>query len=67
MGNRSHLEVDPDGSISLYLQATDPGGEKTANWLPTEPGKPFLMILRGYEPAGDFAALTWPGPNVSRV
>lgn len=67
VGNRTRLEVDPDGSISLYLQATDPGGEKTANWLPTESGKPFLMILRGYEPAGDFAALTWPGPNVSRV
>jgi hypothetical protein len=67
VGNRSQLKSDPDGSISLYLQATDPGEGKTANWLPTEPGKPFLMILRGYEPAGDFAALTWPGPNVSRV
>ncbi|WP_353740948.1 DUF1214 domain-containing protein [Pseudomonas fluorescens] len=67
VGNRSHLVADADGSITLYLQTSDPGEEKTANWLPTEAGKPFLMILRGYEPTGDFAALTWPGPAVSRV
>ncbi|MGH8351567.1 MAG: DUF1214 domain-containing protein, partial [Pseudomonas sp.] len=67
VGSRSHLQASADGSITLYLQANDPGGEKTANWLPTEAGKPFLMILRGYEPTGDFAALTWPGPSVSRI
>jgi hypothetical protein len=67
VGSRSHLLPSPDGSITLYLQANDPGDDKTANWLPTEAGKPFLMILRGYEPTGDFAALTWPGPFVSRA
>ncbi|MGE8066000.1 DUF1254 domain-containing protein [Pseudomonas sp. NPDC089569] len=67
VGNRTHLQADADGSITLYLQASDPGAEKTANWLPTEAGKPFLMILRGYEPTGAFAALTWPGPTVSRI
>jgi hypothetical protein len=67
VGSRSHLQPAADGSITLYLQARDPGGEKSPNWLPTEAGKPFLMILRGYEPKGDFAALTWPGPTVSRA
>lgn len=67
VGSRSHLRQGANGSITLYLQADDPGGEKSGNWLPTESGKRFLMILRGYEPQGDFAALTWPGPVVSRA
>lgn len=65
VNSRSKLTAAADGSITLYLQATDPGGGMSNNWLPTEAGKPFLMILRGYEPTGDFAALTWPGPDVS--
>ncbi|WP_165957278.1 DUF1254 domain-containing protein [Pseudomonas sp. H9] len=67
VGNRSDLRKDADGSLTLYLQATDPGGEKSANWLPTQAGKPFMMILRGYEPKGRFAAMTWPGPKVVRA
>ncbi|MCY1175660.1 hypothetical protein PS726_01824 [Pseudomonas fluorescens] len=67
LSSRSHLQQAADDSITLYLQADDPGGEQSANWLPTEAGKPFLMILRGYEPKGAFAALTWSGPKVSRV
>ena len=41
----------PDGSLKLYLQCTDPGGTKTANWLPSPCG-PFSVTMRLYLPTG---------------
>lgn len=61
------LVRDANGGLTLYLQSSDPGGEKSANWLPTQAGNPFFFILRGHEPTGTFAAMTWPGPKVSRI
>jgi len=45
----AHLE--PDGSLKIYLQCTDPGGAKTANWLPAPCGR-FSVTMRLYLPTG---------------
>lgn len=38
------LKVAPDGSLTLCIQSTDPGGDKTANWLPAPVG-PFSPLM----------------------
>ncbi|MBS0408840.1 MAG: DUF1254 domain-containing protein [Proteobacteria bacterium] len=39
-----------DGGLEIWIQRTDPGGDKTANWLPAPAQGPFAMILRAYLP-----------------
>lgn len=60
------LQFNPDGSLTVYAQASDPGGEFSANWLPTAAGENFMLITRAYEPKGAIARLEWPGPKVVR-
>jgi hypothetical protein len=43
------MKKNPDGSLTIYLQADNPGPDKEANWLPTPRG-PFLYILGTYAP-----------------
>ena len=43
------MKKNPDGSLTIYLQADNPGKDKEANWLPTPVG-PFLYILGTYAP-----------------
>jgi hypothetical protein len=33
---RNKFTMNPDGSVDLYLQKDNPGGDKEANWLPRE-------------------------------
>lgn len=62
------LRHNADGSLTLYLQPNDPGGDRTPNWLPIIlPGEPFMLSTRAYEPSGAIAALTWPGPRVVKI
>lgn len=49
LGSQSDLKKNPDGSFTMYLQATSPGKDKESNWLPTPKG-PFYLILRNYAP-----------------
>ncbi len=46
---RDKLKTNPDGSIDLYLQKDNPGGEKEANWLPA-PNGAFIPMFRLYWP-----------------
>lgn len=48
LGNRSPLERDADGSLSLYVSHQPPPGPQ-CNWLPAPDG-PFYLILRMYHP-----------------
>ena len=62
------LKFNPDGSLTLYLQADNPGADKESNWLPT--GKePFYTVFRYYAPSeatmkavGDLNTFDPPGP-----
>jgi hypothetical protein len=43
------IHVENDGSLKLYLQCKDPGGARTANWLPSPCGT-FSATMRLYLP-----------------
>jgi hypothetical protein len=52
------LVTNPDGSITIYMQATPPPAALRPNWLPIPRG-PFDVLLRVYGPEGN----TSPGAN----
>jgi hypothetical protein len=44
------LKFNPDGSLDLYIQASSPGADKEANWLPTPTSGLFSLTVRNYWP-----------------
>ncbi len=48
LGDRSNLHFNPDGSLDLYLQTTQPSSEtQRENWLPAPIGG-FQLVMRLY-------------------
>jgi hypothetical protein len=69
LSQRDKLTTNPDGSVDLYLQRDNPGGEREANWLPAPPGK-FIPMMRLYWPneaAPSILDASWKPPPVKRV
>lgn len=64
--NRS-LKQGSDGSLTLYVQAASPGGEKESNWLPAPEGADFTLYLRAYGPKPAVIDGSWTPPAVVRV
>jgi hypothetical protein len=62
----SSLKRNPDGSITLYVQADSPGAGKESNWLPAPKG-PFYTVLRIYQPKPEVQNGTWKAPQLRRV
>jgi len=48
------LRTNADGSLDIWIARTDPGGEKSANWLPAPPKGPFSLSFRAYLPKEEF-------------
>ncbi|WP_216841196.1 DUF1254 domain-containing protein [Acidobacterium sp. S8] len=61
-----HLKTDPDGGLTIYIQADSPGKEKDANWLPAPKG-PFMLTLRYYWPKPELLTGQWKSPAIQRV
>lgn len=55
------LVRDVDGGVTLYVQATSPGKQLEANWLPV-PSGPFYLVLRNYIPRSDVVSGEWKQP-----
>lgn len=71
IGSQNSLNYGSDGSLTIYLQADDPGGDKTANWLPAPTdGDPFYLLFRMYYPDSEAYTPTddpdWVIPNLER-
>lgn len=60
------LVTDPDGSITIRLQADDPGGDLSQNWLPT-PRARFRPVMRLYQPRPAALAPGFDLPPILRV
>jgi len=47
------LTWNPDGTLDLWISRADPGGARSANWLPAPKAGPFSMTLRTYLPRAE--------------
>ncbi|ALL12804.1 DUF1254 domain-containing protein [Caulobacter henricii] len=47
------LKRNADGTLDLWISRSDPGGERSVNWLPAPKAGPFSMTLRTYLPRAD--------------
>jgi hypothetical protein len=59
------LKYSDDGSLTLYVQATSPGADKEANWLPS-PREDFSLYIRSYWPKAKVMEGSWTPPAVER-
>jgi hypothetical protein len=51
IGDRTHgLKRGPNGALDIFIAREDPGGDKTANWLPAPTFGRFACVLRAYLP-----------------
>lgn len=63
LGDRSGLQHDADGGITIYIQSESPGAELESNWLPA-PKDPFYVVLRNYNPKKELLERKWVPPAV---
>jgi hypothetical protein len=61
VGDRDALKFNPDGSLDIYIQRQDPGGDHQSNWLPSGDG-PFNLTMRLYWPKEPILSGTWHPP-----
>jgi hypothetical protein len=57
---------DADGSLTLYIQNENPGGDRESNWLPAPKG-PFNLTMRLYAPKSEALTGVWNPPSVKPV
>jgi hypothetical protein len=67
IGDRDDLKYDSDGSLDLYIQHDDPGGDKTSNWLPSPAGGTLGVTMRLYAPKAQALDGRWNPPAIKRV
>lgn len=60
------LVTDPEGFVTIRIQADDPGGELSANWLPA-PRAPFRPVMRLYQPRPEALAAGFDLPPIRRI
>jgi len=61
------LKYNADGSLDLYIQASSPGADKEANWLPAPARGPFNLTVRDYWPKGTVLDGTYTVPPTKEV
>jgi hypothetical protein len=60
------LKVDPDGSLTFYVQSDAPPDAQRANWLPAPKGADFSLFMRAYWPGAAVLDGSWTPPPVKR-
>ncbi len=48
------LKTNADGSLDIWISRADPGGDRSANWLPAPASGPFTLSFRAYLPRPEF-------------
>ncbi len=58
------LKNNPDGSLTIYVQADPPAEELRGNWLPAPKGAEFSLYVRSYWPERAITDGSWTPPAV---
>jgi hypothetical protein len=61
------LKQNPDGSLTIYVQADAPPAEQRDNWLPAPQGGDFTLYVRAYWPTAAVIDGSWQPPAVRKV
>ena len=68
IGDRTRgVKKSANGGLDIWISRTDPGGEKSANWLPAPKAGPYSMILRAYLPEPDLLQGRYKLPPIVKV
>jgi hypothetical protein len=60
------LKYNPDGSLTIYVQADAPPEAQRANWLPAPKSADFSLFIRAYWPKTAILDGSWTPPAVIR-
>lgn len=60
------LKQNADGSVDLYFGPKAPAGNDS-NWVPTDPGREFELMLRLYGPEKALFDKTWKLPDIEQT
>ena len=61
------LQTDPDGALTISIQAESPGDGQEANWLPCPPEGTWFVVLRLYLPHPEVVDASWECPPIQLV
>jgi hypothetical protein len=61
------LKWNADGSLDLWIGRSNPGGDKTANWLPAPKAGPFSVTLRTYLPRAELLDGRYRLPPITKM
>ena len=61
------LQRDPDGALTISIQAESPGEGQDANWLPCPAEGTWFLVLRLYLPQPEVIDATWECPPIRLV
>jgi hypothetical protein len=68
IGDRTEGSVHgPGGAIDIWIGRSDPGGARTANWLPAPRHGPFALSLRAYLPRPELLHGAYRVPAIVQV
>lgn len=66
LGSHDDLELNPDGSLEIRIQATTPTDAPASHWLPAPDG-PFELTLRAYWPSEAIIDGSWTPPTITSI
>ena len=68
IGDRTEgLMRGQDGALDIWIGRSDPGGARTANWLPAPVKGPFALTLRAYLPRPELLSGAYRLPAIVQV